>query len=243
MPNVVKGSKQEKMVVVPHRPARRLLFGLLVVLLGVGGSAGGYWLGVYSASQARVQSGVLAQQLVGLEAENAGFRQQVALLERSAVMDRQAYDEIQATLTGLREYITSLEQDVQYYRQVMTSEFENVGLIVGQMDLTQTDTPRRYHFKLVMRQEESDGEYLAGHVNVDVVGTRSGQREVYPLRDLTDSEDQLDIKLRFRYFQNIEGDLELPVDFEPEQIEINAVATAPMAKSISKSYSWIVEGE
>lgn len=45
MPNVVKGSKQEKMVVVPHRPGRRLLL-VILLTLGVGGSAlGGFMFG------------------------------------------------------------------------------------------------------------------------------------------------------------------------------------------------------
>ena len=243
MPNVVKGSKQERMVVVPYRPLRRLLAVLTMLALLLGGGLAGHWAGVRDAGNAGTRLGDLQQQLATLEQENAGLRQELAMLERSSAMDKQVNGEIQSTVADLREYIASLEQDVQYYRQAMTSEFEDVGLVVGELGLNASTDPRRFHYKLVMRQEEADGQYLNGHVNVVVVGHRDGQPVSIPLRELTDDEDQLDIRLRFRYFQNIEGDLVLPPEFTPEQIEINAVATAPMAKSVSKSYDWIIEGE
>ena len=45
MPNVVKGSKQEKMVVVPYRPGRRFVL-VCFLALGIGASAiGGFMFG------------------------------------------------------------------------------------------------------------------------------------------------------------------------------------------------------
>lgn len=243
MPNVVKGSKQERMVVVPYRPGRRLVTAIAGIALLTAGTLAGHWLGVRDAGYVDRNLSATGQRLADLEAENAALRQELALLERGSAMDQQANSEVQVTMTELREYIASLEQNLQYYRQAMTEEFEDVGLIVGQMDLEHAGSEHRFRYKLVMRQEESNGDYLTGHVNVDVVGNRAGQRVSIPLRDLTDDEDQLEIKLRFRYFQNIEGELELPPEFVPEQIEINAVATAPMAKSINKAFNWVVEGE
>ncbi len=243
MPNVVKGSKQERMVVVPYRPLRRVLLLGSVMGLLIGGVLAGHWVGIRSAGNTGGRLATAQQRLDVLEAENAGLKQELALRERSSVMDQQVSNEIQSTVAELREYIASLEQDVQYYRQAMTSEFEEVGLVVGEIDVKASNDPQRFHYKLVMRQQESEGQYLIGHVNVDVVGQLAGRKLSIPLRELTEDEDQLDIRLRFRYFQNIEGDLMLPPGFVPEQIEINAVATAPMAKSISKSYNWIIEGE
>jgi len=243
MPNVVKGSKQEKMVVVPHRPWRGLLAILAIFSLLTAGIAGGYRYGLQEASDSRIELAQLRQRVSEAEASNDSLRQQVATLDRAIVMDRQANDEIQGSIAELREYASQLEQDNAFYRQAMTSEFEDVGLVIGQMDLQSTEDARRFRYKFVLRQEEADGQYLTGHVKVDVVGERAGQKAVIALRDLSEEQELLDIKLRFRYFQDIEGELVLPADFEPRQIDISAVATAPMAKSISRSYNWVVEGE
>jgi hypothetical protein len=95
-----------------------------------------------------------------------------------------------------------------------------------------------------MRHKDTDGDvYLNGHVNVNVVGRLDGEQVVIPIRELSEDEEQLDIKLRFRLFQNIEGELALPAGFEPEQIHIAAISTSPANKSINKNFSWVVAGE
>jgi hypothetical protein len=66
---------------------------------------------------------------------------------------------------------------------------------------------------------------------------------IFALRDISDEQDQLDIRLRFKYFQTIEGELALPTGFEPERIQIAAVATEPVGKSIDQYYSWMVLGD
>ena len=104
MPNVVKGSKQEKMVVVPHRPGRRLLL-VTLLALGVGGSAVGGFIYGYATTQRSQQSEQATQQelsgqLLAAEAENAELRRQVAILDRSSVMDQRATEEVQGTIRG-----------------------------------------------------------------------------------------------------------------------------------------------
>ena len=236
------------MVVVPYRPMRRFILLSLAVLLLVGGTVGAYKAGhrngVVQGNTDQLNQTQMIAELADLVEANSVLRSQVALLDRSSVMDQQTNDEVQGTILGLREQVAQLEQDVLVYRQVMSKDLENVGLVVGQMDIEATELPNRFSYKLVMRQEEStDDSYLSGFVNVGLVGTRDQEKLEIPLRDLSQDEDQLDIRLRFKSFQNIEGNLDLPEGFVPEQIHITAVETAPMAKTIDKNFSWIVEGD
>ncbi|MEX2131490.1 MAG: DUF6776 family protein [Pseudohongiellaceae bacterium] len=248
MPNIVKGSKQERMMVVPFRPYRRVL-GLAAVLLVLsGGAATGYQYssyrnnsGLVTDSSPQVQ---IARELDTLQEENSDLRRQVALLDRTSVMDKAANEEIQLTVKTLRERVAQLEQDVLFYRQVMSEETDTSGLIIGQMDIEATGQPNRYRYKLVMRQQEADGDtFLIGHVNVNLVGRQGEEQVIVPLRDISETEDQLDIRLRFKYFQNIEGELELPFGFTPQQIHIAAVSSAPSDKTLNKNFSWVVEGD
>ena len=248
MPNVVKGSKQEKMVVVPFRPYRRLLSYLIVALVVVGGSGGGLLYGQLrnggvSAADRSIQN-QLERELEVMQEQNADLRRQVALLDRTSVMDKKANEEVTQTARTLRERVAQLEQDILFYRSVMSEDAENSGLTIGQMDIESTGVPNRYRYKLVMRQQEADGDtFLTGYVNVNLVGKQDEGQVMLPLRDISTNEDQLDIRLRFKYFQNIEGELELPAGFVPEQIHIAAVSTAPSDKTINKNFSWVVEGD
>ncbi len=246
MPNVVKGSKQEKMVVVPHRPGRRLLL-VTLLALGVGGSAVGGFIYGYATTQRSQQSEQATQQelsgqLLAAEAENAELRRQVAILDRSSVMDQRATEEVQGTIRGLRERVAQLEQDVVYYRQVVSEETEDTGLIISQLDLDATRQSNRFRYKLVLRQQDADGDtFLTGHVNVNLVGSQGEEQQILALRDLSAEQDQLDIRLRFKYFQNIEGELVLPDNFVPDRLQIAAVSDEPIEKSINQNFSWVVE--
>ena len=248
MPNVVKGSKQEQMVVVPYRPRRRALF--ITVLFSVvaasvvSGFLYGYCQGLSAQGAVQDERDKLKAELSALRIQNTDLSRQVAILDRSSMVDQRATVEVQATIRNLREQLAQLQQDVVFYRQVVSSDTVDTGLIVGQMNIYGTSDPGRFRYKLVMRQQDADGDsYLRGHVNVNLVGRRGDEQMIFALRDISDEQDQLDIRLGFKYFQTIEGELVLPAGFEPERIQIAAVATEPVGKSIDQYFSWMVLGD
>ena len=158
------------------------------------------------------------------------------------MMDQRATEEVQGTIRGLRDRVAQLEQDVVYYRQVVSEETEDTGLIISQLDVDATRQSNRFRYKLVLRQQDADGDtFLTGHVNVNLIGSQGEEQQILALRDLSAEQDQLDIRLRFKYFQNIEGELVLPDNFVPERLQIAAVSDEPIEKSINQNFSWVVE--
>lgn len=248
MPNVVKGSKQERMVVVPYRPARRVIIGLLLII-GVGASAAGGFLYSYyvTIESQQVELGSreeLSEELQARELENSDLRRQIAILDRSSVMDQRATEEVQSTIMSLRERVAQLEQDIVYYRQVVSDETGETGLVISQLDLSTTSVTGVYSYKLVLRQLDADGDsFLIGFVNINLVGSQGEEQMIVPLRQVSEEQDELDIRLRFKYFQNIEGSLTMPEGFTPERVQIAAVSTEPVEKDINQDFSWVVEGE
>ena len=183
----------------------------------------------------------MSAQITELRQENEALKRQAAILDRLSAVDQQTGAELQETLTALRQRVAQLEEDVLFYRQVVEEETKETGLVIGQLDIDATRSAGRYRYKLVMRQLDADGDtYLTGHVNFNLVGQMQDQQVVLPLRDLSEVEDELDIRLRFKYFQNIEGELALPEGFEPDRIQIAAVATEPVSKRINEDFGWVV---
>ena len=232
-------------MVVPYRPGRRVLFTLLL-LTGVAVSAAGgwgyaYYTTVLTQQGEQAEKRELSAQLTDLRQENEALKRQIAILDRSSAVDQQTGAELQETLTALRQRVAQLEEDVLFYRQVVEEEADETGLVIGQLDIDATRSPDRYRYKLVMRQQDADGDtYLTGHVNFNLVGQLQDQQVILPLRDLSEFEDELDIRLRFKYFQNIEGELALPEGFQPDRIQIVAVATEPVSKRINEDFGWVV---
>lgn len=248
MPNVVKGSKQERMVVVPYRPARRVIIGLFLII-GVGASAAGgflysYYVTIESQQVELASREELSEELQTRELENSDLRRQIAILDRSSVLDQRATEEVQSTIMSLRERVAQLEQDIVYYRQVVSDETGETGLVISQLDISTTSVTGVYSYKLVLRQLDADGDsFLIGFVNINLVGSQGQEQMVVPLRQVSEEQDELDILLRFKYFQNIEGSLTVPEGFVPERVQIAAVSTEPVEKDINQDFSWVVEGE
>ncbi len=232
-------------MVVPYRPGRRVLF-ISLLLTGVAVSAAGgwgyaYYTTVLAQQGEQAEKRELSAQLTDLRQENEALRRQIVILDRSSAVDQQTGAELQETLTALRQRVAQLEEDVLFYRQVVEEEIDETGLVIGQLDIDATRSPDRYRYKLVMRQQDADGDtYLTGHLNFNLVGQLQDQQVILPLRDLSEFEDELDIRLRFKYFQNIEGELVLPEGFQPDRIQIAAVATEPVSKWINEDFGWVV---
>ena len=72
-----------------------------------------------------------------------------------------------------------------------------------------------------------------------MVGTQNGKNTVYSLSEVSNEQEQIDIKLRFKFFQDIEGELTLPDNFLPEYIKIVGVEINPVRKTIDRDYPWI----
>lgn len=248
MPNVVKGSRQQRMVVVPYKPWRR--FALVVFLvMGMGAvSAGGYLFGQYVASRNHLVTSAdnqrLIQELASVRDEAAALRSQVTISGRTSVMDQRANEEVQSTINSLRQRIMQLEQDVSFYRQVMAPEQLETGLIIAEFDVTPAETPNHYRYKAVFRQAGAGDSVLEGRVEIAVSGVRNGESVEMPLQDLVPEPGTVESTLNFRYFQNIEGDIQVPEDFVPRQIEVRADSIKPTERKVEKIFNWtaVLEG-
>jgi hypothetical protein len=241
----VKGSKQLKMVVVPYRPWRTwwAIGGFTAVLLVA--ALGAYFFGYYQTlarnGDALAQRNALLEQVDQLESSNTALQDQVLSLEQSASLDKEALNSVQRTIVSLREQISQLEEDVLFYKQIVSPGNEETGLMIGQLDLVRRDEAGGIRYRLELKQQGNNDDVITGHVNVNVLGQQEGQEVSIPLRSLSDSIDDLDIKLQFRYFQNIEGELSLPAGFEPQKVQILAVAEGDNAKTVQKSFGWLVQ--
>jgi hypothetical protein len=242
---VVKGSKQIKMVVVPHRPWRNLLLtlaGLIVAVILTGaGVYYGYSRGTNENIDVRIERDQLSASVNSLETELETLQQDFVNLQQASLVDRQAVIEVQDMLVGLREINAQLEEDVLFYRQIMSPENDESGLAIGQLDLSATEEENRIRYHIELKQLANNENVISGYANVNILGMQEGSEVSFPLRSIAVDENQLDIRLQFRYFQNIEDELIIPENFVPETVQILAVAQGENAKTVQKNFVWLVE--
>jgi hypothetical protein len=246
MPNIVKGSRQEQMIVVPYRPWRQGIFTVWVVLAVALAGGFGVFIGHNDATRGQtaiiIENQRMREELLIYRDEVSDLRSSFAILDRGSLVDQRATDEAQATIATLRSKVSQLEQDINFYRQVMAPENEDVGLVITQAEIMPCDSSNRYKYKLVFRQQGQQDAMLEGRAMVNIIGNHMGDQQTWPLEQLSELDGSEGFRLNFRYFQNVEGELLLPEYFRPEKIEINASSTRPVEKAVSKTFSWSVSG-
>lgn len=241
----VKGSKQPRLVVVPHRPWRSLAIGLLLASLALGAALlsfyWGYHQGASLQADAVAERDRLRSEVAELKLEAEALRQQVANLQLGAQVDHKANEEVRTQVIALREQITDLEEDISFYRGLMSPSASSRGLTIGALNVISTGVPRQYEYKLVMQQLATDHQLLSGSLNFNIVGRRGDEEVAIPLYQVSEQVDEADIRLRFKYFQNIEGRLTLPDGFDPQRIELEARTTGNNRETVEKKFGWLVQ--
>lgn len=232
----------EEYVVIRHRPGYRLRRTVILLAFTVIAAVAGYTAGLaqggFRFSSAEASNDQLAEEVETLRDQYRKARQNLVNLERGRAIDEQALREARNTMVNLETRISELEADVTFYRNIMAPSEAADGLQVDRFSLVPGRDDGRYGFKMVLTQVGNNKSYISGMVAVNVIGELDGEKEVIALRDLSDEIDDLGVKFRFRYFQDVEGSLTLPENFEPLEIQVVAQAEGQKASQAERTFDW-----
>lgn len=241
----MQNGKEQRMVVVPYRPELKLYAiggGLALVVV----AAALAWFVGYDSGRG-IQAEVLAE-LDSLREESqrqqgviADLEQQQVNLQQGARVDRDSAEQVRKSLVEREARIAELEEEIGFYRNLMAPTATEKGLSIRSLSLQPTKDPRVFQFRLVVQQLAKKHKLLKGSVRFDIRGMNLGEPTILSLEALSEQVGEQNIKLRFKYFQNIEGELRLPDGFEPVGIDIVARSTAPQAAEIEKHFEWLVQ--
>ncbi|WP_449287470.1 DUF6776 family protein [Marinobacter sp. PE14] len=232
----------EEYVVIRHRPGYRLrrtaILLVFTVVAAVAGYATGLAQGGFRFSSAEESNQALENEVEKLRDDYRKARQQLINLERGQVIDEQALNQARKTIVNLETRIVSLQSDLTFYKNIMAPSETSKGLQVDSFTLVRARNQEIYDFKLVLTQVGNNKSYISGVVAVNVIGLRDEEKEVIALRDLSEDIADLGVKFRFRYFQDVEGALKLPEQFEPLEIQVVAQAEGKKSSQAERTFNW-----
>lgn len=222
-------------VKLQHPRHREILVGLsvLALLLALGL---GYLLGMGNSGPATFPASEAT--VAAAAGDVPPPNDELAMLKTRNEVDRAALEMVRSELTQQKFQIAELEEGIQFYRSLMAPGEMTQGLSLRPVELVPTADEGRYAFRLVAQQEARKHSTLEGELYAELVGNVGGQRKSYPLSSLSEDLDSSVIRLRFKYFQSIEGELTLPPDFQPESISVIASASKPRDMEAREKFSW-----
>lgn len=238
----VKGSEQDQLIIKRYNPwdkARRNLYLVIFfAVVGVGGYYGGLIDSVDDIQSLSLQRDTLQKSLAEAEHTISGMSQRVSILEKGGEVDRKATEGIRQTVIELKSQISTLEEEVSFYKGIMAPGGNDKGLRVSKIDVVQEENTNRFRYSIMLTQVSDNSSYISGLAAVNIVGIRNGERIILPLRDLDSDVTELGVKFRFRYFQEIAGTLTLPSQFVPEQVQVVSQSTGSKAQRVEQTINW-----
>ncbi|MFD1216038.1 MULTISPECIES: DUF6776 family protein [Microbulbifer] len=233
------------MKVVPHRPFFGAFSMMGVALLVLSTSAGAYFAGQYQLRKTLDETTRQHEQVLGqleeVRKENESLRLRAATAEQSVTIGEQASESVREELVQKENQIAELKQEISFYRGIMAPSEGSEGVSIGRFSISQAEDGHRYQYKLLVQQSSARHQVVTGAARFTIIGKEGEEIRRYALADLSEQVESESIPLRFKYFQNIEGELQLPEGFEPEGVELSLKSSKRRGFNIDQRYGWLVQ--
>ena len=170
--------------------------------------------------EAQRQTSDLQQELALLRAKNAKLGRELEILRGSREINLGAIKALKAEIATLEAERLRQEEEMAVLRGVLGKGSINGGLKVHDFELAPSGASGGYNFKFTVSQTQKDFGVASGMIEISVSGMLNGERKELRLAEISDEEES-SVKMRFRHFQNVSGEILLPAEFEPTSFIVN----------------------
>lgn len=219
------------------------LIGVLLLLL-IAGAWALYDLGRYRAGFNSMQAERLnesyEQDLATQRQQISELRGELARIQSGKEVDAYANEEIKKTLVSLQQENQELREELQFYRSIVSPSRGRPGVHIHNFQLTQGEKAGKYYYNITLIHIQGQTKHhreVKGEVKLLVEGEQGGVVKKLEMADLT-TPRRSSIRFVFKYFTRFEGSLDLPPNFNPRNILVQAVSGTKKINGDEKQIEW-----
>jgi hypothetical protein len=168
-----------------------------------------------------------------LQDENRELQESLARSQRTIQMDQAAYQDLDKSLKASAQEIVKLREELNFYRNIISPADKKSGLRIQTLYIEAAGGTNQYRYKLVLIQALKHESTVQGRASFEISGMQVGEDMVVKVP----TANERPILVNFKYFQDIEGKLELPRNFQPKRVKVTI--TTPGGTSMAEAtYNW-----
>ena len=232
------------LVVRQRAPALRNALFIATLLIGVFALYVVYELGRYNAGYDRQavaqQRTELEVRIERVEKENRQLRTQLAEAETVRAGRAHEQAEVARALGDLQAQVARQSQELAFYRGVVAQGAATIGIKIEQLRIVAGDHPATFIVRLsLVRSGRSDTD-ASGTLSLSLDGSVDGAARTLDLASLTGGRVR-ELRYNFRYLENFDQELSVPLAFKPEQLAIELHSSRHELTPLSQTFLWSVE--
>lgn len=210
-----------------------LVFALVVASFGFGHDRAGK---DFVTLEARVE--LLNEQLEESKSLQEQLRDDAAVLQRSHELDNAAMQAAKNELASVQDELVELREELVFYQSLLSPQDRTPGLHIQSMQLDDLGEGL-YSYILVLTQVHQNGKFTKGKVSLGwpeskIAGTVEQPVTEWFIKEPLDKHD-----FKFKFFQRIEGQLQLIAGITPpQQLMIKVEPIGRRLKSFEQLYDW-----
>ena len=193
----------------------------------------------YNIVDAQAEQREYKNQIDTLDNEIAELKQEIARLETTQVIEKEAYQVVEANLSDLQRKIQEQRDAIAFYRGILSPKDGGRGLRVQDLRLTRGRDEQHYNLRLVLVQVMQHDRSVKGEVEFSIDGEIDGVATTYNLSQLLPEDGSSSWPFAFRYFQDFERVLVIPDGFTPSKINVEVISRTKSIASVKQSFDWI----
>jgi len=229
------------MVVTLHRPwvSRIIIIAVLVVLILASWALfeyGRYRAG-FDSINAQKEFFQLESTIYSFEEQMELLREENAVMERAAQVERKAYAEVDNSLKALQAEILELNGELAFYRGIISPRSASQGLHLQSYKLIPNGELRGYRYEISLTQVLKHSRLAKGKVRLNIEGIENGHQKLLHLNQLTENRIK-ELNFKFKYFQNFKGNITLPEEFIAKRVSLQVLPRGREKDMIEKVFDW-----
>lgn len=227
-------------IIIKPKTSSLVRYGLIVVpiIIFIFGVSGAYYHGLQQNSikleQTQKQLIERSQRYEVLNERYKQVSESFTKLKSQLHIDDAAYAELRKDLELSNAKLAELNTELKFYRSIISPQDGKQGVRVQEFAIIPTDQSQTYKYKLVLIQTLQQGKELSGTVELTIKGEVDGE----PQTIKHPPPGQKKMRVKFKYFQNFTGILELPAAFTPLEVKVDLAANKKNTLIDDRWYPW-----
>ena len=234
----VKGSIHHSMRVIPHRPYARLITILAAAAIFLVSLPVAYFAGFYMAHRDNENAGLVEARRQ--EQAVKELSQELTRLRIDAEVNHQTVEELRQMAMTQKAQLSSSERALLVYKELLSpgAKTNPLGVSFGAFTVFPTKESGHFTYKLIVQKLSARETTFTGNLEFRILGQQAGKQARFTLDQVSSQITTSSVPLNLKYFQTIEGDMQLPADFTPQTVELEVKPDDKSSSIVESQLEW-----